>query len=481
MQKSNLQFFLLNALSIILVLSILSCNNDNSTNPVQSSEKQILSFNFESIKNPVIGSIDQKAKTIVLTVPFGTNITNLIPTITVSDSATVTPSSGVAQNFTNSVNYTVIAQDGSSITYLVTVNLNAIPTEPIELFGSITKDSTLKDLGLPIDYIVTGDLSIDGSALLTIEPGTTIAFSTEINEFEVNYYAGIKAVGTANKPIIFTGPESNQNKGAWVGIVIYSKRNENEFDYVYINNAGRNDFPGLKLSGNLSISNSKISNCLNDGISMEDGWGSLIKFEKNLIENCDGFPIDCYDFEQAMPINLTSNFVNNGKQYIKISHSTSFNRKMTINPNKIPYFANSLSVCDDTLIINDGVEIAFEYESNIYVYVGGVLKINGSIKGVVLTGYHKEPGSWEGIMVYNSYDNSISNCKIEYAGGWSANLECTRSGKLTLKNVALNYSKGYGAYIDDEATIIHSGVTFKNNKLGNVYNSTKNEVTEYWP
>jgi hypothetical protein len=84
-------------------------------------------------------------------------------------------------------------------------------------------------------------------------------------------------------------------------------------------------------------------------------------------------------------------------------------------------------------------------------------------------------------MVYNSYDNSISNCKIEYAGGWSANLECTRSGKLTLKNVALNYSKGYGAYIDDEATIIHSGVTFKNNKMGNVYNSTKNEVTEYWP
>ncbi|MBN2402395.1 MAG: hypothetical protein JXN64_08335, partial [Spirochaetes bacterium] len=60
------------------------------------------------------------ANSILLTVPYGTSITSLTPTITITG-ASVSPASGVARNFTNPVTYTVTAADGTTKTYTVTV------------------------------------------------------------------------------------------------------------------------------------------------------------------------------------------------------------------------------------------------------------------------------------------------------------------------------------------------------------------------
>jgi hypothetical protein len=55
--------------------------------------------------------------------PYGTDLTNLVPTITVSAGATINPASGVTQNFTNPVVYTVTAEDGVT-TKAWTVNVS---------------------------------------------------------------------------------------------------------------------------------------------------------------------------------------------------------------------------------------------------------------------------------------------------------------------------------------------------------------------
>jgi hypothetical protein len=91
-----------------------------SKNPA-SSAKQILSFVFEALEPPVYGEIDDAQGTILINVPTGTNLTALVPTISVSPFATVSPANGVAQNFTSAVNYTVTAQDESTKAYVVTV------------------------------------------------------------------------------------------------------------------------------------------------------------------------------------------------------------------------------------------------------------------------------------------------------------------------------------------------------------------------
>jgi hypothetical protein len=65
-------------------------------------------------------AIDQAAKTITVYVPSSVDVTALVPTITYSQNATVTPGSGVAQDFSQPVTYKVTNNSAES-TYTVTV------------------------------------------------------------------------------------------------------------------------------------------------------------------------------------------------------------------------------------------------------------------------------------------------------------------------------------------------------------------------
>jgi hypothetical protein len=77
-------------------------------------------------------TIDEAAKKIAVTVPYGTDVGNLTPTVTVSTGAVVAPLSGMPQNFTNPVPYIVTAEDGSFVTYTVTVTVIFTDTSDIE-------------------------------------------------------------------------------------------------------------------------------------------------------------------------------------------------------------------------------------------------------------------------------------------------------------------------------------------------------------
>ena len=75
----------------------------------------------------VSGDVTINENDITFNVLDGADITNLTPTITVSEGATVTPASGVAQDFTNPVTYTVVSEDfGTTKTYTVSVSGRAI-------------------------------------------------------------------------------------------------------------------------------------------------------------------------------------------------------------------------------------------------------------------------------------------------------------------------------------------------------------------
>ncbi|WP_205402731.1 DUF5018 domain-containing protein [Spirosoma taeanense] len=87
----------------------------------KSSEKQITSFIFAALTPAVSASIAQATHAISATVPAEANLTALVPTVSVSAKATVSPASGIAQNFINPVNYTVTAEDGSQQIYEVKI------------------------------------------------------------------------------------------------------------------------------------------------------------------------------------------------------------------------------------------------------------------------------------------------------------------------------------------------------------------------
>jgi hypothetical protein len=84
---------------------------------------RITSFHFTNATYTSV--IDQSSRTVTVYVPDGTSVTSLTPTIGLSSGATISPASGVIQNFTNPVIYTVTAQDGiTQQTYTVSVKFN---------------------------------------------------------------------------------------------------------------------------------------------------------------------------------------------------------------------------------------------------------------------------------------------------------------------------------------------------------------------
>ena len=91
----------------------------------ESSAKAITAFHLFAESEPVgIGVIDEEAnpKTITVTVPYGTDVTSLVPTIEHTGVST-SPASGTPQDFTNPVTYTVTAADGSTAEYEVTATI----------------------------------------------------------------------------------------------------------------------------------------------------------------------------------------------------------------------------------------------------------------------------------------------------------------------------------------------------------------------
>ena len=102
----------------------------------ESSEAKILSFVFDkevaAVDSLDVGHvvINEESKTITFMVADTAKaeyLPALVPTIEVSEKATVTPASGVAQDFSNgkTVTYTVTAENGTTVEYVASISGNA--------------------------------------------------------------------------------------------------------------------------------------------------------------------------------------------------------------------------------------------------------------------------------------------------------------------------------------------------------------------
>jgi hypothetical protein len=84
--------------------------------------KKLTAFSIPSQEGDSIP--DEANKIVEVTMPYGTDVRALIPTIVVSPKATVSPASEVAQDFSKPVVYTVTAENGSTQDYTVVVTVN---------------------------------------------------------------------------------------------------------------------------------------------------------------------------------------------------------------------------------------------------------------------------------------------------------------------------------------------------------------------
>lgn len=194
-------------------------------------------------------------------------------------------------------------------------------------------DATLRDLGVP--YRLDGRLVVaaneDGKlATLTIEAGVTLKFPKG-KFFEVEHWTGdapatgaLRALGTADRPIVLTSAEASPQPGDWGGLWFGSvPAAQNELDHVIIEYAGADcgcstrtcnaitDFEAAVIltnrpaSGTAFITNSTVRKIAGHGIV--EGWGFPNGDSRNA--PIDFGPTNTFDVTgcvQTLPGNTTS-------------------------------------------------------------------------------------------------------------------------------------------------------------------------------
>ena len=171
---------------IILTILLVSCSKDDDSVSL-SSQKQIFNFQFLATDNAVLptditATIDESTKTIQATVPSGTDITDLMPSIETSAEAVITPLT--AQDFSSPITYTVTAQDASTVNYEVIVEV------------ALTQREVL-------------------IAIFNANPGNTLSW--DINSDDISTWEGVTTDGDGNVTELRLGSNLLTNIPAEIG------------------------------------------------------------------------------------------------------------------------------------------------------------------------------------------------------------------------------------------------------------------------
>ena len=476
--------------SLVVVAALFAVSATMTSCEKESNSKQILGFGFTT--PAAVGVIDEAGKTVKVAVPEGTDITALSPIISVSEKATVSPASGVVTNFTNPVQYTVTAEDGSTAAYTVTVTIGA-GGEPVELTSPITTNTTLKDLGLPIDYFFNGDgvLEVKNNAILTIEEGVCIQFRKTGGSLAITDGATIKALGTSNKRIQFVGGTA---KGSWDGLVIETST-DNQLQYVDVLNAGDATDGAISVyyqGSKVSITNSNISGSLGHGLYLANNGIVIAAFSNNIITGCEKTPVHMEDLFSAEKFDATSNLIGNGENYVYVTGTYVEDKNLTLNGTTVPYYVEGgINVNSGrTFTINKGTTIIIGNNRGFNVNDGAHIIVNGGTGvGEKVTFTHL-PGStyyWSGFEFFGSYGNVIKNAVIEYGGAPNndANINAYFRSEVTLENVEIKHSKKFGVsmYYNNggDASIVKGTATFSGNVDSDIWDYTTNTAMSNLP
>lgn len=139
--------------------ALVACENDDDFNegPFESKRTEILSFVFTNLENPVEGVINAEQHIVTATVPFGTDLTTLVPSIEISDKATISPPSGVANDFTDPASYIVTAENGVTQEWTVIVDVAEQEAQPKLKLSTPVWNKSPSGTGVPDFFTTDGE------------------------------------------------------------------------------------------------------------------------------------------------------------------------------------------------------------------------------------------------------------------------------------------------------------------------------------
>ncbi len=156
--------YLLPALMFLMVA--MGCGGGGDITSVLSSTKAITAFSLDGVS----GTIDETGKTISVFMPKDTDVTALVATFTTTGSSVkvgsaLQVSGTTANDFTDPVDYTVTAADGTTQAYTVTVTVSTSNSGfPDTSFG--TNGVVKTSIGSGNDYATAMEIQSDGKIVV---------------------------------------------------------------------------------------------------------------------------------------------------------------------------------------------------------------------------------------------------------------------------------------------------------------------------
>jgi hypothetical protein len=451
------KFFKLSGMIFLLFLTLNGCKKDDSTpdpgSKVVSPGKQITYFKI--VTPASTGIIDTANKKVSVTVPIGTVLTSLATDISIAAGHTITPASGVAQNFNSPVVYTVKRPDNTTTTWTVSVGTAGVTIDQdITTSTTWTSDKT---------YFITGDITIGNNSVLTIQPGTVIKFNAG-SSLTVGYAsnATLIANGTASQPIIFTSAALVPAAGAWEGLFFDGHTlNNTSLSYCNILYAGSNtNYGALNIDGcDLSVTNCTISLSGSYGIwtNYTNSLGGFSTFNNNSVNTTSkyGLVINAQKLGTIGTGNIFTNCF--GIQINGDFRSTSAQTWKNLN---VPYIVDSEVDIDGNLTIEPGTQFKFEATGWLAIgyYAATTFIADGTSSSTIkFTSNASSPiaGSWRGIAFYGytQTNSKLNYCIIDYAGSNVSNgsLHMVDNSSILFTNNTIRNSSSFGIIVDANA------------------------------
>jgi hypothetical protein len=463
--------FNLTGFLILILLTINGCKKEDTTPLVViSAGKQITSFKI--VTPAATGIIDTTNKTISISVPIGTDLTNLSTDITLAADHTISPSSGTAQNFTNPVVYTVTRPDNTTTAWTVTVTTPGVAVDQ-DITSSVTWTSDKV-------YFVIGDRYIDNNSVLTIQPGTVIKFEAGASlSFGYSSNATLIALGTAEHPITFTSSALAPSAGAWKGLYFESNTlNNTTLAYCNIQYAGSYAAHGaLNMFGcDISVNNCTINNSGSYGVysSYSNNHGGFVAFNNNTISNTANYGI-VIDAQKLSSIGTGNQFMN--IKGIFVDGSFNNNTAQIWKNLSFPYIIDHELDIDGNLTIEAGT--TFKFEASGWIVVGyysstTFIAEGNSTSPITFTSNAASPaaGAWQSITfdTHTLSNSKMNYCIVDYAGSntdhGAVNLYGTT--KIAFNN---NIIRNCGSYGIEANSYEEPGfVSFTNNTINSCAN-----------
>lgn len=344
------------------------------------------------------------------------------------------------------------------------------------LRGSIYENTTLRKGNSEIDYIIDGELRIEGSACVTIEPGVKIAFTDTTGGIYVTDDAALKMEGTQESPITFQGLK--EKIGGWGAIRYASKRAENIMKHVILNNGGNKKYLVDLGNSKVSIEDCTFNGSLGYGIS--GGTPILTSFTNNTISNCGISPISFASLDAFQNIGEGNQYKDNKENLLVVNGSDqTIYGNLNIKKQAISYYIKGGAIIlqgNASVKIEPGVKFYFDYSGAIKVGEQATLIAEGTeSEHIEFTPYGK--GTWDGLRFSSEKGSKLSYCDFNITREYAITVEGRANANLS--NIAINESQ-FGINIvepDNRHMVLKvANFLFSNCKKGNIYYDYWDEI-----